>query len=435
MSSKKEAVPIYKRKLVWIVAGFMFFVFISVFVDFSSDKKDLQNSVQIQAPPSFNQSNKPPVDAKPTEKYQEQVIEYSLEESSKAEKRGETYIQQTTNEPKADSLVEENNRSVKGELPISLDKPPETKIVERVIVDNTEIEKLKKELEIAQKKMEAEQEKTKQLLIKEAERQKTEIQRVNYEQVQAEKDNINKVFGVYAQAYNASIYNGNINFIPVKKVEPETSPGQDSKKQGDATKSEGKNEVNNFIVHAGDMLYAKNKIAINTDYSSQNVVQAEVISSDKEKNGSILFGSFVLKKDTLVLSFNRMILPNKKVISIEGYAINENDYTTSVRTEYDNHYLERWGLYAAGKFTEGLAKVALKKADQGTTVVYDANGNPVGDAGGTYTLNPLDEVAITLGEVATDAAGTLKENLNRPPTVTLDRNATFGVVLMNVTQK
>jgi hypothetical protein len=439
MSNNDKSTPFYKRKIFILPAVVIGIGASMTVLNAVMNTGDEASSVSIaDATQVKSQIASPAGTGEASEKYNEQVVEFSKKSAEQAIANDGTYVQQVTNEPLAPSFAEKNNAIADNNASISiasLTAPKNEKeviIKKEIVVDNTQLEQLKLELEKSKQMLLAEQENTKQLLIQQEMARQDAINTQNNERIARETENIEKVFTTYLENYRKTAP-GKPSIKVFASYEPEQKatdamPDKDAKTDTPSNKDK---KAESFV-KPGDMLYAKNKIAINTDYSAQNVVIAEIISNDKKTNGAKAFGSFQMKKDSLVLQFNRIQLNDGTSVAIDGYAINENDYIATVRSDYDNHYIERYGLFFAGAFVKGLADAVTQKAGQNSTVVYDANGNPVGNTSGNYELTAQDSMIIAGGEVATQAADILKQNMNRAPTVTLNYGQTFGIVIMDV---
>lgn len=185
------------------------------------------------------------------------------------------------------------------------------------------------------------------------------------------------------------------------------------------------------LINPGDIFYAANKIAINSDFSATDGVMAEIVSSNSKLHHAKFFGSFEYKESSILLRFNSYRLPDGSMHPINAYAISETDVTTAVQSSVDSHVFERWGLFIAGSLLEGVADVVSKRSDSGSTVVYDNTGAPVGQSSTGYKYDAGEEAAIIVGKVAEKSSSELQKNMDRPTTVLLDYNQTIGIIILN----
>lgn len=424
----KGDTPIYKRKLFVITGGFVVVGMVVALVSLNNNSS-VPSSVNVQSAKGIEGSiTKTAGTENATKSYNEQLAEHNKERAEQAVTQGVAFVEEVTNQEKAESMVESGpikigNQVIGEEVYVSNQET-------RVIIDDSRIRELELELKRLEIERERDRERTKQMLISAEESRIASIETVNQVRVSEKLQNIESVFSEYAANYRTTTPATTMVtvFNPVQRAE-EVSPGnQQGSQQGNQTVQQPKTPS---ILKPGDMVYAVNKVKINTDYSAKNVVVAEVVSPDKRINGSVAFGSFDMIKDSLVLRFNRIKYPSGKIESIEGYAIDESSYMTSVRSDYDNHYFQRYGLFLAGTFIKGMAEAVTQKSRQGSAIVYDAQGNPAGSTQGNYEMTAEDQLIISGGEVAKELSTVLAKNLDRPPTVTLDYGQTFGILILD----
>ena len=177
---------------------------------------------------------------------------------------------------------------------------------------------------------------------------------------------------------------------------------------------------------AGSILHAVVLTSVNSD--EPGPVLAQIVSGPY--TGSKLMGSFKATntKEKLILTFNVMTMPQAAhSYSINGFAIDPDTGRTALQSDVDHHYLERYGTLLGASFLKGYAS-ALKQSNTTTQVSTGAAGSI--STSTTPPLNAKDKAVIALGEVGTQLAAAMQDNVKRPITVTLDAGTPIGVLMM-----
>lgn len=177
---------------------------------------------------------------------------------------------------------------------------------------------------------------------------------------------------------------------------------------------------------AGTILFAQILTSVNSD--EPGPVLAQVTSGPYA--GGRLLGKFVLVKDAgrVIVSFDVLTMQGAdNSYQIKSFAVNQDTARTGLATNVDNHYLSRYGLFAAAEFTKGYAN-ALTQSGSTQTIT----SGPGGIAATTsYPKLTNKQIALSaLGSVGEEVAESLKDGLKRPPTVTLDSGTAIGVLIM-----
>ena len=102
----------------------------------------------------------------------------------------------------------------------------------------------------------------------------------------------------------------------------------------------------------GDILQCVNRVTLDSDAPGPAMV--EVVSGPYR--GARVVGSFQRLNEHLVLRFSELAAPDGSVHDIAGFAIDPATDRTAVRTDVDNHVLERWGGLVAASFLEGFGE-------------------------------------------------------------------------------
>ena len=170
---------------------------------------------------------------------------------------------------------------------------------------------------------------------------------------------------------------------------------------------------------AGDLLYALNRISLNSDAPGPAMV--EVVHG--KYLGAKLLGNFVRQENTLTLRFQQLILATGKSYTLEAYAVDPKTARTAIASSVDHHYLERFGGLIAASFLEGFGE-AVKNT--GTSTYATAYGSASFQP--NYDLNA--QLWQAAGKVGQRTANILSQNFTRQPTVMLEANSDIGVLII-----
>lgn len=179
-------------------------------------------------------------------------------------------------------------------------------------------------------------------------------------------------------------------------------------------------------VKIGDVFYAINQMAINSDAASP-VVATIVMGPLK---GAKVFGAFERNDTTLVVAFNRLVLPDGgSTVNMTGFAVDPQTSSADVSSDVDTHFWSRWGSLLAASFLQGFGEAMTDKnesatVDTGNTVVTSRDGKSYKDV----TLEAF-------GKVGENAATILMQNFNRPPTVYLNAGQPLGVLILDLQRR
>ena len=146
----------------------------------------------------------------------------------------------------------------------------------------------------------------------------------------------------------------------------------------------------------GDILQCVNRVTLDSDAPGPAMV--EVVSGPYR--GARVVVSFQRLNEHLVLRFSELAAPDGSVHDIAGFAIDPATDRTAVRTDVDNHVLERWGGLVAASFLEGFGEAVERSGTSAHTTIY-GSGWSVPD----YSLG--EEMWIAAGKAGERAANAL----------------------------
>ena len=176
-----------------------------------------------------------------------------------------------------------------------------------------------------------------------------------------------------------------------------------------------------FKVTLGSQFYATMAFAIVSDDAGPALAKVE----EGPLKGAKLQGSYTLNtlSKAVNIKYDKMSFKGQ-TYSISAIAYNLETQRPVMVDSVDNHYMERFGGLFMSSFIKGYADTL----NNSTTTV--------GDSGNTTTINnPIekesDRVKKALGEPATEIANVLKQNVNRPITVYVNRDRSSGVYFLD----
>ena len=176
-------------------------------------------------------------------------------------------------------------------------------------------------------------------------------------------------------------------------------------------------------VHVGNVLYAENEYVVNSDIGTRAV--ARVLAGDLQ--GSKLIGQFKLSADYLVLEYDRLVLRDGTVLSVQAIAIDPSADQMFIRSAINRHMLTRWGGFLGSVF---LAAYGQKLEQSGETTVVTTG------SGGTTTVTQQPQydsrqiMEIAFGRMAAEVATEMRKGLSRPATVRLKAHAELGILIL-----
>lgn len=199
---------------------------------------------------------------------------------------------------------------------------------------------------------------------------------------------------------------------------PDVAPAVAQGAQGNTTSSSEGGDV----VKAGDIMFAVLDTAVNTDEKGTPIM-ARIVGGPY-KGGKII-GRFTLVDKRVLLSFNLLNLPDRgKSVAINAVAIDPDTARTAMSGEVDNHYLLRYGTFFASAFLSGISNaITSSGATTQTTVTGTVTTYP--------QLNPTESALVGLGQVGKEYSKVLGQNINMPPTVTIQAGTGMGLLFMN----
>lgn len=178
--------------------------------------------------------------------------------------------------------------------------------------------------------------------------------------------------------------------------------------------------IDGFSVKAGDIMFAVLNTAVNSD--EPGPILATIVAGPLK--GAKLIGSLSLPQnaEALILSFNRMSLPNAlKTTSINSVAIDQETARTALSSYTDHHYLLRYGSLFGASFLQGVGDAIGKS---GTIITRNNSGSNE-----IFPKRSIAETALTgLGQVGQSWGNAVRPNFNRPPTVYVYSGTGMGIL-------
>lgn len=187
------------------------------------------------------------------------------------------------------------------------------------------------------------------------------------------------------------------------------------------------------IIKAGTILFAILETEVNSDYPDSPVM-ATIVSGDVR--GAKLLGKLVVTKtqqsqtpDRVTLNFNLM---NKddwtQSKSVNAFAIDPETAKSALATSVNYHYLMRYGSIFASSFLQGYSQAITQSGATTTTSI-------LGTTTTTAKLDPLQKIAVGLGQVGTSLSSIVAPWANTPPTIKVKAGVGLGILFMaDVTQ-
>jgi cytoskeletal protein RodZ len=195
----------------------------------------------------------------------------------------------------------------------------------------------------------------------------------------------------------------------------------DTEFQRSETNAQQASECDVPLLRGGDIRYAVNGIALNTDF--EGPVKVEFL--DGKIKGWIGMGSFQLNEfgAKMKVMVERLIDPTGRSHDVTGYVLDPETTLWATRSDVDYHIIYRYGGYGLGTVLAGFSELAEARKTR---------SERVGPNGATQTeYREPDGKQITwtlLGAFSELWETAFKDNINRPITVTLDPNEELGVL-------
>lgn len=176
------------------------------------------------------------------------------------------------------------------------------------------------------------------------------------------------------------------------------------------------------VFRAGRAAFATMDAEANTDDGMEAFATMRGGPYDKAK----LIGKIEQGPRNIRLHFTKLAPDDDRpTLSINAYAIREEDARLGVADEIDNHTLERYTALFAGSVLQGLGKAAAQPQGQ---VIVLPNGQ---------TIVQQDELSnkriamYALGEVGTNAGQEIRKSFSTPPTYKKFAGKGIGVIFLD----
>lgn len=152
------------------------------------------------------------------------------------------------------------------------------------------------------------------------------------------------------------------------------------------------------LMPAGRGVYARTVLASSSDQGGPVVVEA--LSGPVA--GSRMTGGFERREDRLVVTLNKITLPDGQDHRIEALVIAPDSMETSVASSVDQHYASRFVLPVAAAFVSGLGQAF---AQSNTAFV----AGPLGGVTGFQRLNLPQQLGVGAGVAGAQLSDILKD--------------------------
>jgi hypothetical protein len=215
--------------------------------------------------------------------------------------------------------------------------------------------------------------------------------------------------------------------IRVDQSDPSTNAGRANNPaaSGTSASSTPSISIGDLGLAPGDVLYAV--VDVGADSDEPGPVMVHVVTGPL--NGAKLMGNFTREKGELVVQFSSLSF-NNQTYGLTSVAIDTQTSLPAVRSSVNHHYLAEFGDLAAGAFLGAAAGYGQAVAQAGQESVETSG---LTSTITTPLLTPVEE-----GEVAgAQAAGTvaqvvgsgLMNNYNQPATVKLNAGKAIAVLI------
>ena len=168
--------------------------------------------------------------------------------------------------------------------------------------------------------------------------------------------------------------------------------------------------------------YAVNIHALNSDVSGSAIL--EIISQGPLK-GSRLNASYerVQWTDLIRLRVTSLTLLSGQTVAVNAIVLDGETSLAAVSGDVDNHYLYRYGWWGFGSTLAGLGAGVESYASTSTI----SSGGVIETAA---DLNPTEKALVAFGSIGSEIGTVLQQNLQRPPTITLEPYQELGVFFL-----
>lgn len=197
--------------------------------------------------------------------------------------------------------------------------------------------------------------------------------------------------------------------------------------------SPGSTALSNATAKVKDASFAKAGTVIPgiiitaVDSDEPSPIMAEIVSGPLK--GGRLLGALTISgknSEAMILNFTTLSLPNiDHSFSVNVVAISPKTTRTSMASDVDHHYMQKYGLLFASSFVQGYGQAL---AQGGATVT-------AGALGGTTTVYAPATAQVArnqgLASVGTAFAQELASNVSRPNTITIKANEPVGFLFLS----
>lgn len=173
------------------------------------------------------------------------------------------------------------------------------------------------------------------------------------------------------------------------------------------------------LIPAGKGIYARSKLAANSDTGGPVVVTAE----SGPIAGDDMTGTFERRADRLVITLNSITLQDGEQKSIDALVIAPDSMETAVASSVDEHYISRFVLPVAAAFVAGLGQ-AIEQSNATVAV------SPLGGYTAQNHLNFNQQLGIAAGAAGSQLQNMLIQAAPNGPTVKLAAGANVGVIFL-----
>lgn len=240
-------------------------------------------------------------------------------------------------------------------------------------------------------------------------RQKAEMQKAINGAIQSELTMINTTMDKASPELTVFVYEA-----AKSSVEEITNSNSDNSANDSATQR----DVVFTPFEVGDVMYAVNTIAINSDVPGPAMIE---LVTGHLKGGKFI-GAFARHNKHLLLKFTAFAFQGK-TYPIEALAVDPATSSVAMRSDVDSHYFERWGGLVAASFLEGFAEAV-------STSGLSTESTDIGVIVDQPDYSTSDQLWIAAGKVGENLAEPMLENFYRPPTVYLEPGTEIGILIV-----
>jgi intracellular multiplication protein IcmE len=181
-----------------------------------------------------------------------------------------------------------------------------------------------------------------------------------------------------------------------------------------------------LLVPAGRGVYAHTVLSVNSDSGGPIVLEADT----GPLMGDRMIGTFAKSgNDRLVVRISR-VEHHGEPLEVAGLVVAPDSMETSVASNIDQHYVERFALPAAAAFIQGIGQAASMSNTSTTVSPYGSTTSVIG------RMSVAQQGWIAAGAAASAVGHELTQSTPKGPTIHLDANIGVGVMFLdNVVQK